>query len=55
MGKGATRGKQAGNLARRFIGVCPSCGTTSIKLLYSQTINGQAVKVCKKCRHLKSA
>jgi hypothetical protein len=55
MGKGATRGKQAGNLARRALGICPVCGTRSIKLLYSQIVNGQATKVCKKCRHQKPA
>lgn len=31
-------------------GTCPRCGTSQVKVLYAQEIDGQKVKICKFCK-----
>ena len=46
----ARRGKGIYDLFNRGRGTCPVCGTTAIKLLYEQDVEGQKIKVCKSCK-----
>nr|WP_138186251.1 hypothetical protein [Paenibacillus alvei] len=44
------RGKALWNLPSHGRGTCPVCGSTRIKVLYTQTkSDGTSLQVCKKC------
>ncbi len=49
MGK-SHRGHVQGAFARTARGTCPICSTAAIKLFYPLTVNGEQLKVCKRCR-----
>ncbi len=44
------RGKGLRNSENRGRGTCPVCKTTRIKVLYDTEVDGESVKVCKRCR-----
>lgn len=43
------RGKGIRNLVANGRGTCPICKKERVKLLYEQTVDGNAIKVCKIC------